>query len=256
MHSAGLKRWAIFVIFLAIPLSILMIRPQLLEPRDSAAAEIGAHDESAARVPNWLVAPALESAALSARGRRLFLRDCSRCHGRFGDGVSPIADTLHPRPFDLTRFEFTHSFVLRTLRDGVPGTDMPAWHSSPENDLRTVAAYTTRLGRSDALPPEDSYAPPEVLHEGGRRVYTMHCAPCHGENGTGDGPDAAQHLPSPANFAEMRPSYAAAKQIIENGVPGTAMAAWPLLTPAEIQAVTFYIRTFYASPAPASGANQ
>jgi cytochrome c oxidase cbb3-type subunit I/II len=43
----------------------------------------------------------------------------------------------------------------------------------------------------------------------------------------------------------MRPSFAAARQVVENGVAGTAMPSWPLLTPPEIQAVTYYIRSFY-----------
>jgi cytochrome c oxidase cbb3-type subunit I/II len=33
--------------------------------------------------------------------------------------------------------------------------------------------------------------------------------------------------------------------VIAGGVPGSAMPAWPLLTRAEVQAVTFYIRSFY-----------
>ena len=33
--------------------------------------------------------------------------------------------------------------------------------------------------------------------------------------------------------------------MIRNGVPGSGMPRWPLLTPAEIQAVTVYIRSFY-----------
>jgi len=84
-----------------------------------------------------------------------------------------------------------------------------------------------------------------MLHEGGRRVYAMHCVTCHGEQGRGDGPDAGKHLPRPASFADMRPSYAAARRVIENGVHGTAMPSWPLLTSPQIQAVTFYIRTLY-----------
>ena len=46
----------------------------------------------------------------------------------------------------------------------------------------------------------------------------------------------------------VRPSYAAAAKAIHEGVPGSAMDAWPLLTPGEIQAVTFYLRSFYKGP--------
>ncbi len=118
-----------------------------------------------------------------------------------------------------------------------------------------MSAYTARIGRSDQLPETDRFALPEALQEAGQRIYTMHCARCHGEGGGGDGKDAIRHPPKPQSFQGMRPSYAAAKRIIENGVPGTAMASWPLLTQPEIQAVTYYIRSLYpGGPRGRSGA--
>jgi mono/diheme cytochrome c family protein len=187
----------------------------------------------------------ISSADLS-KGRRLFLRDCAHCHGKNGDGNSAVRRTLHPAPLDLTGFNLADSFILHVLHEGVPGSDMPAWHSSPEEDLRTVSAYTAQLGRPDQLPNEDRYAPPEALQEAGRRIYAMHCARCHGEGGNGDGSDATRYLPGPPSFQGMRPSYAAARRIIESGVPGTSMPSWPLLTSPEIQAVTYYTRSLYA----------
>jgi mono/diheme cytochrome c family protein len=180
-----------------------------------------------------------------AKGRRLFIRDCAHCHGRKGDGNSSVRGTLHPTPLDLTGFDLRDSFVLKVLHEGVPGSDMPAWHVSPEDDLRAVSAYTSRLGHTDPLPAPQRFAPAEALQEAGRRIYSMHCVRCHGETGAGDGKDASQYLPKPPSFQGMRPSYAAAKRIIERGIPGTAMASWPLLTPVEIQAVTYYIRSLY-----------
>src|SRR5690348_4449260 len=117
----------------------------------------------------------------SIRGRRVFMRDCAHCHGRRGDGISPVRRTLHPAPLDLTGFDFTASFILNILHEGVPGSDMPAWHVSPEEDLRAVSAYTAQLGRTDQLPETERFAPPEALQEAGRRIYVMHCARCHGE---------------------------------------------------------------------------
>jgi mono/diheme cytochrome c family protein len=184
------------------------------------------------------------------RGERLFLRDCAHCHGKKGDGNSPVRRTLHPKPLDLRNFELTDSFILHVLHEGVPGSDMPAWPVSAEDDLRAVAAYTVRLAHPDKLPTEDSYAPPDALEEAGRRVYAVHCSRCHGTSGNGDGPDATRYKPSPPSFRGMRPSFPVAKTVIESGVPGTAMSSWPLLTAPEIQAVTFYIRSFYT---PGSG---
>ena len=181
----------------------------------------------------------------TSRAAQLFVRDCAHCHGKTGDGNSPVRATLHPRPLDLTQLRSTDSFVLQVLHNGVPGSDMPAWHVSAEKDLRAEAAYTAHLAHPDALSEQDQYAPPDALAEAGKRVYEAHCAGCHGKGGNGDGPDARKHLPRPPSFAGMRPSFAGARQVIENGVAGTAMPSWPLLTPQEIQAVTYYIRSFY-----------
>ena len=255
MRPIRLKLFVVPLLFLGIPISMLMIQPVNPAPSDSLATDALSNNESPGGPTNWFVAPVTLTATAPGKGRRLFLRDCARCHGEHGDGVSLVADTLHPRPFDLTSFELTDSFILRVLREGVPGSDMPAWPVSSDVDLRTVAAYTARLARPDALPAQEHYAPPEALQEAGRRIYVMHCTGCHGENGSGDGPEAGRYLPMPASFSEMRPSYAAAKHVIENGVHGTAMPAWPLLTSAEIQAVTFYIRTLYAGPESATGAH-
>jgi mono/diheme cytochrome c family protein len=211
---------------IAMPVRLTAIRPaERNGERNRSAAELSSSD--------------------LIRGRRLFMRDCAHCHGRSGDGNSSVRRTLHPAPLDLTRFDLSDSFILNVLHEGVSGSDMPAWHVSPEADLRAVSAYTARLAHTDQLPEPDRFAPPEALHEAGRRIYVMHCLRCHGEDGAGDGKDATRYLPKPPSFQGMRPSYAAAKRIIEKGIPGTAMASWPLLTEPEIQALTYYIRSFY-----------
>ena len=226
----------LFALFLVLPASLLMWNPARTAP--------GAVIETTS-ASGWLLPPAPASPADLERGRSIFLRDCAHCHGANGDGISLNMHTLHPAPFDLTSFELSVPFIARTVREGIPGTDMPGWRLGSDEDVRAVSAYTARLSRPDSLPEEDRYAPPEALQEAGRRIYSMHCVSCHGQRGRGDGPDAAQHLPRPASFADMRPSYAAARHVIENGVHGTAMPSWPLLTAPEIQAVTFYIRTLY-----------
>jgi mono/diheme cytochrome c family protein len=192
--------------------------------------------------------PTLSSAATAStlqNGRRIFLRDCAHCHGAHGDGVSLNMRTLHPAPFDLTSFQLSEKFVQRIVRDGLEGADMPGWRLGTDEEIRAVAAYTVRLQKRDALSADEQYAPPDALREAGQRIYKQHCVACHGAQGKGDGPDAAKHLPRPASFVEMRPSFAAARRVIENGVRGTDMPSWPLLTSPEIQAVTFYIRTLY-----------
>lgn len=196
------------------------------------------------------------SSAQLQQGREVFVQFCAACHGERGDGSPATGLKLKPPALDLTAFKLSDSLIHRALEEGVEGTGMAAWKSLPAGQLSAVAAYTATLCRNDELSAQARLASDGALQEAGRRVYVVHCARCHGDNGKGDGSDAALLKPTPPSFAELRPSYAAAARVIADGVPGSAMPAWPLLTPAEVQAVTFYIRSFYpvderaSAPAP------
>lgn len=185
---------------------------------------------------------------LTSAGRGVFLHNCAGCHGERGDGDSPGGRSLSPPAFNLAEAALADSVIARALQHGVAGASMPAWTSLPRNDLAAVSAYVAGLGRPGGLPDQERIAPPEILDEAGKRVFDMHCTKCHGDGGAGDGPEANRYEPRPASFLEMQPSYRLAARVIHSGVPGTKMDAWPLLTPGEIQAVTYYIRSLYRGP--------
>ncbi len=197
-------------------------------------------------------APSRQSSPQLQQGREVFVQFCAACHGERGDGHPSGGLKLKPPAMDLTAFNLSDSLIRRVLEEGVMGTGMAAWKSLPAEQLSAVAAYTAALGRDDELSPQVRLAPDRALQEAGRRVYVVHCARCHGDGGKGDGSDASLLKPVPPSFAELRPSYAAAARVIAGGVPGSVMPAWPLLTRAEVQAVTFYIRSFYRGPERAS----
>jgi mono/diheme cytochrome c family protein len=79
-----------------------------------------------------------------AAGERLYMRDCSFCHGASGRGDGPAAAGLAPRPSDLAGFHARSlddaAFFWR-VSDGVPGTAMPAWGAtlSPEQRWQVIA---------------------------------------------------------------------------------------------------------------------
>ncbi|MFW6089106.1 MAG: c-type cytochrome [Gemmatimonadota bacterium] len=101
-------------------------------------------------------------------------------------------------------------------------------------------------------------APPAALAqdlENGREVYDRWCAECHGAEGAGDGPAADYMLPRPRDFVQARyqvrttgpgelPTDEDIMHILEVGMPGTAMPAWPNLTESEKRDVTAYIKSF------------
>ncbi len=183
-----------------------------------------------------------------ASGRSVFLHNCAGCHGDDGRGHSPGGSMLRPVAFNLADFQLAPGRVLNVLEDGIPGTAMPAWSRLPQSQLQDVAAYVLSLGKAPELLPSQQFAPPQILMLAGQRVFDTHCTRCHGDNGAGDGPQAAQLQPPPANFHQMLVSYNGAAHVIQQGVPGSGMPAWPLLTPGEIQAVTYYMRSLYQAP--------
>jgi putative heme-binding domain-containing protein len=73
----------------------------------------------------------------------------------------------------------------------------------------------------------------------GRSTYNGSCAACHGLDGHGS--DKAVNIAAGADAQHL--SDAQLSGIISNGVPGTGMPAFRLLTEKQIQAVVLYVRS-------------
>ena len=91
--------------------------------------------------------------------------------------------------------------------------------------------------------------------ENGRVVYERWCAECHGMEGAGDGPAASYMLPRPRDFVQARyqvrttangelPTDDDLMRILEVGMPGTTMPAWPNLDDRQRHDVIAYLKTF------------
>jgi mono/diheme cytochrome c family protein len=88
----------------------------------------------------------------------------------------------------------------------------------------------------------------------GRRTYDTYCVGCHGESGKGNGEAAFFLTPKPRNFVdgdykyfhfdEPRPfpSDDSLEITVRNGLPGSSMPAFPLLTKQELQNVIAYVK--------------
>ena len=208
--------------------------------------------EPASQIDARSVQLAAPAASDPAAGKAVYMANCSGCHGVDGSGHSPGGEALRPVAFNLADFRLSPAVVWNALQHGVAGTSMPTWNRLPGDELNAVADYALSLSSTPDLRPDEQLAPAQALMIAGQRVFDTHCVRCHGSNGAGDGPDAANYLPRPANFHRVQVSYRGAADVIRNGVPGSGMPAWGLLTPAEIQAVTYYMRSFYQGPAPSA----
>ena len=114
------------------------------------------------------------------QGQKLFMANCAACHGTEGDAVFGV---------DLAHNEFRHATtdadLIRIVRTGLQGTDMPPSNFSVEQ-AATIVAYLRSLA---STPPES--VPGDVAR--GKNVFEGKggCVACHrvGDNGSRIGPD-------------------------------------------------------------------
>ena len=87
----------------------------------------------------------LRSPEARARGRALFVEHCALCHGQNADGRGLRREGLTGTPADFTsagwRAAATPDEVFDTIREGKPGTSMPAWRSLDDRDVADLTAY-------------------------------------------------------------------------------------------------------------------
>jgi len=123
-----------------------------------------------------------------------------------------------------------------------PATPAPPAESTPAAAPAAVAATAATSDGAGAQP------------------YKMFCETCHGATGMGDGLAAASLNPKPANFAIGAFKYDAngngtkgdledIKAIVRDGAAkhggSPLMAAWPMLSPEQLQAVAEYVKAFH-----------
>jgi mono/diheme cytochrome c family protein len=180
----------------------------------------------------------------------LYAQNCAVCHGAAGEGIgdNPALNTEAVRMMSTTD-------LARTIARGRDNTLMAAWaaeeggiFSNPQiDDFVTfiqqanwdyVAARVDELGLTPP-PVIEMEVPDELLADlaarpdgevlsAGLLVYAENCAACHGGNGAGT-------IIAPAiDSADLRLTPAAELvDLVNTGVPGTLMAAWETMLPAQ-----------------------
>ena len=177
----------------------------------------------------------------SQRGRELYQRNCSSCHGPRGEGDGVGSAGLHPPAANLAAHEYSLSRLSFVLANGVAGTSMPAWRNFSSED-RSALAQTVRELHLVTREPEI----PAATLALGAQVYKANCAQCHGEKGAGDGFAVAELRVVPANLRSVRLDLAQSLRVLREGIDGTQMAPWTgRLSEAELFAVADYVRGFF-----------
>ena len=207
------------------------------------------------------------------RGHFIYNISCMTCHGVNGDGVSITPEGLPIRPRDFTgkshitqqvMFKFkslasTDPLALdedlkKTIKEGLPGTPMPAFSNLSNEEINDLLEYIKTFGYAEwrfkqptvaalQVPPvpQDLASQPRI--DQGRALFTSRgCIACHGDIEQGGKPPVA--LPTqwlddegntilvwPRNFAFdplRRPHPQDMFKTIRLGIGGTAMMANPL----------------------------
>ena len=214
----------------------------------------------------------------NSRGRQVFSKNCSVCHGEKGDGRSRAQASLNPPPRDFTaaaaRTELSAQRMLTSVSFGRADTAMAGFKNRlSAEDISAVVAYiradfmglgpvaegpSSKPAKPAATAP-GAIVKPRVVNmaapmplglkgdvEKGGAFYLGNCATCHGASGDGRGPRAYFINPKPRNFlhSASRQEFNRVKlfEMISNGERGTEMPAWKqVLSPQEIANVAEFV---------------
>jgi mono/diheme cytochrome c family protein len=180
----------------------------------------------------------------------LYAQNCSVCHGVAGEGIGATP------PLDNPALRNSDAVTLtKIIARGLYGTTMPAWHIEdggtlsdyqiatlvsliPSGDWQAVQDRVVNLGLVPLVPFSAEPDPALLAAVGelpggealarGITVFAGQCVACHGADGLGS--SIAPALNDPA--VRQKPP-ADIERTILNGVPGTLMAAWQPVLPAE-----------------------
>lgn len=144
--------------------------------------------------------PAIGDPVAIAAGSSLYLRSCSGCHGPDGSGG---------RGPNLVQRKMWHPLtdeaIFTTVRNGLPGADMPPTNLSDEETWQLVAFIHALIGPAAENPTTGDVASGEAIFWGSK----VGCSNCHAIRGKGGkiGPDLT-------NIGGQRPLAVIKKAIV------------------------------------------
>jgi len=173
----------------------------------------------------------------------LYNTNCRACHGANGQN-GPAIDLRNPEYEAL----IDDATLRKTIANGMPGTQMPAWAQSAGGMLTDaqvdalVAGMRKEWGQPAAFqgatpPPYAAAASEKGDAQNGQKLYQAQCASCH------QGP-ARQQVTSPVYLALM--SDQALRSIIVAGRPDIGQPDWrhdsgTALTPQNVTDIVAYL---------------
>ncbi len=153
----------------------------------------------------------------------------------------------------------TSALLVSTCGDRTaPDAARPALEAPSACDDGTGLLPSLHAWLDGAELPAEPTGPEPVLDDAmrarGAKLFTEHCATCHGERGDGTGPTGAQLIHAPADFTagifelrttehEALPADADLFRTMSRGVHGTAMPPWFALPERDRWALVAHLKT-------------
>ena len=194
--------------------------------------------------------------AQEQKGKKIYDEWCATCHGYEGEGKGYAQEFTFPKPRDFASgtFKFrstlpgeppTDEDIKRIIREGNPGTSMPAWKQFSEDELNALVEYIKGFAAEDfefpGEPVEIPKAPEvtdEVIKQGETLFVEAKCWECHGGSARGSGEKGRQDVKDewgykifPADLThpwELRNGSRVEElyRSITTGISGTPMASY------------------------------
>lgn len=179
----------------------------------------------------------------AATGLEIFAARCVNCHGPAGQGDGELATRLERPPADFTDPDFRRSripaIMFNAITNGILQAGMPPF--GPLNTDNPIS----EANRWDLVAATYSLAtPPDVLTFG-ELIYEESCAACHGDNGQGEGVEAAEQDPAPTDLTSLSYWFNRSNETVFTALQNGALPAHEYeLSDDELWAVVDYSRTF------------
>jgi len=180
-----------------------------------------------------------------ANGQAIFAEKCAPCHGDTGQGDGPQAAQLPNPPAALGSKDLSRQSAparwYTVVTQGDMNNFMPPFSSLSDQQRWDVVAYAFTLS-----------APSSEIAQG-KELFQSNCTSCHGDQGRGDGPQAAGLSVPPPDLTNQ--SFMAQKtgedffQAITNGVSPDMPGYADQLSDDQRWAIAEYVRSLtFAGP--------
>lgn len=184
-------------------------------------------------------------------GQTIFSAVCAGCHGKKGEGKQAPGRQVFPA---IANPDFlalaSDEFIFETINQGRPGRKMPSWGTKEaglkKHEISRAAEYLRKMGGVEAGTDSKPRRWVSGNSSEGKRLFASACSTCHGAEGQGkEGPA----LNNKALLAIATDTYLV--ETISGGRRRTLMEGFltpsmarPTLSPAEIEDVVAYIRSW------------